>query len=101
MLLHRRDSGRPIRAAMREAGLSGPELAERTRRIDPTGRGVSPAAIGFITGTGRSARERCRLRTGWLIADGLDKSLQQLFCMPSSSTSTVERSISDGEEDAR
>lgn len=96
-LLLRRDEGRPIRAAMDAAGLSGPDLAQITRQIDPDGRGVSPALVGFLAGSGRSARDRCRLRSAWLIAEALEQPMQRLF-MPSDSTSTVERSIPHGNE---
>lgn len=64
---------------MEAAGLSGPELAQATREVDPDGRGVSPALIGFLTCAGRSARERCRLHSGWLIATALNEPLQDLF----------------------
>lgn len=99
-LLLRRDGGRPIRAAMDAAGLSGPDLAQATRTVDPAGKGVSPALIGFLTSTGRSARDRCRIWSGWLIAEALRKPVQDLF-MPSRSTSTEERSIPHGDQDAR
>lgn len=90
-LLHRKDHGGPLRQAMRDAGLSGPDLAAATRRVDPEGKGVSPSLIGFLTGTGRSARERCRLRTAWLIAEGVGQPLQNLFSLTQESTSTKER----------
>jgi hypothetical protein len=89
--LNRKDGGQPIRDAMEEADLSGPELAGATRKVDPEGRGVSPATVGFMTGEGRSARERFMLRTAWLVAAALRKPLQDLFVMPPSSTSTKER----------
>lgn len=98
-LLHRKDHGRPLRKAMKEADLSGPELAAATRLVDPEGIGVSPAVIGFLAGTGRSARERCKLRTAWLIAEGVKQPLQELFNMPTRSTSTEERSTPHGDED--
>lgn len=100
-LLHRRDDGRPIREAMEAAGMSGPDLAQATRNVDPDGKGISPALIGFLTGTGRSARDRCRLNSAWLIAQALRKPLQDLFSMPRVSTSTDERSIPHGDEDPR
>lgn len=89
MLLHRR--GDAIRVAMDRAGMSGPDLAAATRRVDPNGKGVSPAVIGFLAGSGKSARDRCRIGTAWLIATALDLPLQSLFSMPSTSTSTEER----------
>ncbi|MCF3101493.1 XRE family transcriptional regulator [Streptomyces roseoverticillatus] len=96
--LLRKGDGQPLRDAMKAAGVSGPELARATRRVDPAGRGVSPAIIGRMAGRGRSAREQCRLRTAWLIADALGQPLQRLFSMPECSTATVERSIPDAEE---
>lgn len=102
----RKGDGEPIRDAMRAAGLSGPRLAEATKRVDPEGKGISPAAVGKITGQGKSAADKCRLRSAWLIADaleseGADAPLQRLFSrfpMPSDSTSTVERSSPDAHE---
>lgn len=107
----RQGEGEPIRTAMRAAGLSGPQLAEATRAVDPDGRGISAAAVGRIVGRGRSARNRCHLRSAWLIADALDAAgadapLQRLFSRtappsffsPSDSTSTVERSSPDAHE---
>jgi hypothetical protein len=94
--LIRRDDGQPLRDAMTAAGVSGPELAEATKAVDPTGKGVSAAAIGFLTGTGKSARSRCRLTTAWWICEALDEPLHRHFSMPTPSTATVERSRSDG-----
>lgn len=91
-LLHRRDGGRALRDAMTAAGLSIPALARATREIDPTGRGVSRSLIGRLVSGGASARDRCRLRAAWLIADALRASIQSLFAMPIDSTSTLERS---------
>lgn len=98
--LLRKDSGQPLRAAMKTAGLSGPTLAAATKLVDPTGKGISPAAIGRVAGQGETAREQCRLRTAWLIADALNVPLQSLFSMPTVSTDTVERSSPHGDEDA-
>lgn len=89
--LTRKGCGRPLRDAMNVAGVSGPELAEATRRVDPTGKGVSAAVIGMLSGQGTSARDRCRLRTAWLIAEGLDVQIHRLFSMPAPSTATVEK----------
>lgn len=90
--LHRKSKGRPIREAMADAGLSIPRLAAATREVDPAGKGVSRSAVGVLVAEGSSARERCRLRTAWLIADALQQPIQALFHMPGSSTSTEERS---------
>jgi hypothetical protein len=93
--LLRRDNGQPIRDAMRARGMSGQDLADATKRIDPTGRGISPAAVGKVAGRGKTSADSCRLRTAWLIAEALDAPLQRLFFMPEVSTDTVERSSPD------
>lgn len=98
--LVRRANGEPIRDAMRRRGMSGPELAEATKEVDVTGRGISPAAVGKVAGRGKTSADSCRLRTAWLIAEALDEPLQRLFAMPSVSTDTVERFKSD-DDDAR
>ncbi|MDT0409895.1 MULTISPECIES: hypothetical protein [Streptomyces] len=89
--LLRKGAGQPLRDAMSARGLSGPRLAEQTRRVDPAGRGVSPATIGRLTGTGKTARDACEMATAWWIAEALDEPLQSLFRMPTHSTATVER----------
>lgn len=98
----RKGEGQPLRAAMEAAGLSGPELSEATKEIDPTGRGVSPATVGRITGRGKTARNTCELSTAWFVAEALHRRtnapLQDLFSMPSRSTTTVERSRSHADE---
>lgn len=96
--LERKSEGQPLRSAMRAAGLSGPDLATATKRVDPDGRGISPAIVGRLAGSGKTSRARCQLRTAWLIAEALDVPLQRLFSMPTHSTSTVERSRADAEE---
>lgn len=90
--LHRRSDGQPIRDAMRAGGWSIPKLAEATRKVDPLGLGVSRSTVGVLVAGGSSGRERCRLRTAWLIADALGAPLQALFDMPGASTSTGETS---------
>ncbi|MFG2780763.1 XRE family transcriptional regulator [Streptomyces prunicolor] len=101
--LHRKDDGKPLRDAMTRAGLSIPQLAKATRRVDPDGKGISPATVGHLVGQGKSARGACELRTAWFVASALHKEtnapLQDLFAMPTPSTSTVERSRSHAEED--
>lgn len=97
--LIRKGAGQPLRDAMKAKGMSGPDLAEATRRVDQTGRGVSAAIVGRLAGQGTTARERCRLRTAWLIAEGLDVAVQALFTMPAPSTVTVERSRPDEHHD--
>lgn len=101
--LHRKDDGRPLRDAMARAGLSIPQLAKATRRVDPAGRGVSRATVGHLAGQGKTARSTCELKTAWFIAEALHKEtptpLQDLFAMPSPSTSNIERSTPDAEEE--
>lgn len=127
--LHRKDDGRPLRDTMARAGLSIPQLAEATKRVDPAGKGVSAAAVGRLAGQGKTARSTCELKTAWFIAEALhaplpdlfvipthltvsvqlrtalriaealDSPLQDLFAMPSPSTSNIERSTPDAEEE--
>jgi hypothetical protein len=101
--LHRKDDGKPLRAAMARAGFSIPALAKATQRVDPAGKGVSPATVGRLVGQGKTARERCELETAWFVAEALHEEtnapLQDLFAMPSASTSTVERSTPDADEE--
>lgn len=101
--LHRKADGNPLRAAMHRAGLSIPALAEATKRVDPAGRGVSAATVGRLAGQGKTARESCELRTAWIVTEALHREtntpLQDLFAMPGSSTSNIERSIPDAEEE--
>ncbi|MEH0650707.1 XRE family transcriptional regulator [Streptomyces scabiei] len=101
--LHRKDDGRPIRAAMARAGLSIPALAEATKRVDPAGKGVSPATVGRLAGQGKTARKSCEWTTAWFVAEALhtetNAPLQDLFAMPSPSTSNIERSTPDAQEE--
>lgn len=87
---------------MQAAGLSGAELAEATKEVDPTGKGVSPATVGRIAGRGKTARNSCEMTTAWFLAEALHRRtnapLQDLFAMPPHLTVTVERSRSDAEE---
>lgn len=75
--MHRRDNGQPIRNAMRKAGLSIEDLAERTRRID--GYGISRSAIGHMVSRGRSGRDEFEDRSCDLVARALDKPINDLF----------------------
>ncbi|MFD3749698.1 hypothetical protein ACFWVT_05435 [Streptomyces cyaneofuscatus] len=77
--MRRLDKGAPLRAAIKAAGLDIPHLAARTKELDPTGRGLSPAYVGFIAGTGKSAREDCSERAAELIAQALDQEVTALF----------------------
>ncbi|MEU6279791.1 XRE family transcriptional regulator [Streptomyces sp. NPDC047028] len=101
--LHRKDDGRPLRDAMARAGLSIPALAKATRQVDPAGKGVSAATVGRLAGQGKTARTTCELKTAWLVADALHQEtsapLQDLFAMPTPSTSIIERSTPDADEE--
>ncbi len=95
----RKGEGQPLRDEMKRQGLTLDELSDKTKAVDPEGRGVSPATIGRLTGRGRTARDRCELHTAWLITQGLDARMHALFAMPTPSTVTEERSSSDAEEE--
>ncbi|MFJ8224904.1 hypothetical protein [Streptomyces griseus] len=77
--MRRLDKGAPLRTAIKAAGLDIPHLAARTKELDPTGKGLSPAYVGFIAGTGKSAREDCSERAAELIAQALDQEVAALF----------------------
>ncbi|GGJ87378.1 hypothetical protein GCM10011583_18630 [Streptomyces camponoticapitis] len=77
--MYRRNGGKPIRDAIRRAGLSIPRLAARTKEIDPEGRGLSQALIGFYASEGASGRESASTRTTELMAAGLDSPIEELF----------------------
>ncbi|MCI4143014.1 XRE family transcriptional regulator [Streptomyces sp. MMS20-AI2-20] len=89
--LVRKGEGKPLRDAMKRRGVTQAELAARTRAVDVRGQGVSVATVIKVTGSGRTAAPKCRLRTAWLITTALDEPLQRHFDMPSVSTETVER----------
>lgn len=84
---------------MRDAGLSGPAVSAATKHVDAAGRGISPATVGNLSGRGRTARDVCELRSAWLMAEALNKPLQELFAMPSVSTDTVERSTPHADQE--
>lgn len=100
--LHRKGEGKPLREAMSRAGLTGPELAEATKEVDPAGKGISPATVGRLAGRGKTSRDPCEWTTAWFVAEALHRRtnapLQDLFTMPPHSTSTIERSRPDAEE---
>lgn len=97
--LNRKGEGKPLRDAMNRADLTIEELAEATKEVDPAGKGISPSTVGRLTSRGKSARDRCELTTAWFVAEALHRRtnapLQDLFFIPSHSTSIVERSRSD------
>ncbi|MFY3807616.1 MULTISPECIES: hypothetical protein [Bacteria] len=90
--MRRLDKGAPIRDAMQAAGLDIPRLAARTKELDPDG--LSKALVGFIVGSGKSAREECSDRAAGIIARALNRPVEELFesdepiSMPEESTST-------------
>lgn len=94
--LVRKGEGKPLRAAMRRAGLSAPELAAATKTVDVRGRGIGKTTVYKLAGEGPDSADGCRLRTAWLVATVLHEPLQELFDMPSVSTATVERSTPHG-----
>lgn len=77
--MHRRDNGQPIRDAMREAGLSITELAEKTKAADPLGYGISRSAVGHMVSTGPSGRDPFEDRSCDLVARALGKPIDELF----------------------
>ncbi|MEV0501954.1 hypothetical protein AB0I84_30765 [Streptomyces spectabilis] len=89
--MRRLESGAPLRAAMKAAGLDIPGLAAKTKDADPAGEGLSRAMVGFIAGRGKTAREECSTRAAGLIAAALGREVADLFReevipMPSGST---------------
>ncbi|XMN09361.1 XRE family transcriptional regulator [Streptomyces griseobrunneus] len=96
----RNGEGQPLRDALKRQQLTLDQLSEKTKQVDPEGRGVSPATIARLTGRGTTARERTELRTAWLITEALDDRMHALFSRtPTHSTATVERSSSDADEE--
>lgn len=77
--MQRRDGGVPIREAMAAAGLKIDALAAATKAVDPAGRGVGRATIGFVVATGTSGRERMSDRAAQLLASALSAPLERLF----------------------
>ena len=80
--MRRLDKGARLRAAMEAAELDIPRLAAKTKDADPEGKGLSRAAVGFIVGRGKSAREECSDRAAGLIAAALSKEVEDLFENP-------------------
>lgn len=77
--MRRRDHGTPIRTAMKHAGLDIKTLAAKTAEVDPEGRGVGKTLIGYMVGTGKSAREVHSDRAAMLIAEALAVPVDRLF----------------------
>ncbi|MEU0332173.1 hypothetical protein [Streptomyces sp. NPDC006193] len=77
--MRRLDKGAPLRAAMKAAGLDIGRLAAKTKEVDPEGVGLSRAMVGFIVGTGRTAREECSDHAAGLVAAALGKEVDDLF----------------------
>lgn len=96
--MRRRQNGKPIRTAMQAAGLSIPALAARTREVDPTGKGLSKAMVGFAVSVGKSGRDEVSDRTATLLAAALDVSQDWLFLEDSpNATTPATSSRSDSE----
>jgi hypothetical protein len=77
--MHRLDNGRPIREAMKRAGLNIQRLADKTREADPAGYGIKPATIGHMVATGPSGRDRFEARSCDLVARALDEPVEKFF----------------------
>jgi hypothetical protein len=95
--LIRKGAGKPLRDAMKRKGLSAEQLAAATKEVDVTGRGISAATVWKVTGSGSTAVNECRFRTGWLMTTAMGEPLQTHFDMPTVSTDTVERSTPHGD----
>ena len=85
----RRDGGKPLRDAMKEAGYNRITLAARTKEVDADSIGVSQQLIAFVSTDKDWARETTSVRTAILIAAALGKPEGDLFVMPDSFVSTV------------
>ena len=61
------------------------------------------ALVMALAGQGKTARDPCEMKTAWFVAEALHKEtnapLQDLFAMPSPSTSNIERSTPDADEE--
>ncbi|MFD4787859.1 hypothetical protein ACFWN1_12555 [Streptomyces sp. NPDC058459] len=80
--MRRLDKGAPLRSAMKAAGLDIPRLAAKTKEADENGTGLSKAMVGFIVGSGRTAREECSDRAARLITAALGREVSELFEAP-------------------
>lgn len=95
--MQRRSGGAPIREAMAAAGLKINDLVAATKTVDPTGRGVGRASIGFLVATGASGRDRLSDRAAELVAAALSAPVEHLFtpddvAMPAEYASTSQMS---------
>ncbi|MGA5424577.1 XRE family transcriptional regulator [Streptomyces lavendulocolor] len=99
--LVRKGEGKPLSMAAERAGLTAPQLAAATKRVDVRGRGIGKTTAYKLLTPGSDGGESVRLRTAWLAATVLHEPLQELFDMPSVSTDTVERSSPHGDADPR
>lgn len=94
MTMRRLDNGTHIRTAMKRTGFEIKTLAAATRFVDPEGRGLGKTAIGYMVGTGPSAREEHSDRAAFLVAETLGVPVSQLFDVPESSAATESASTS-------
>lgn len=80
--MRRLDKGARLRAAMEAAELDIPRLAAKTKDVDPEGKGLSRALVGFIVGRGKSAREECSDHAAGLISAALAGEVDDFFEEP-------------------
>lgn len=92
--MRRRDHGTPIRTAMKHAGLDIKALAAKTAEVDPEGRGLAKSAIGYMVGTGQSAREKHSDRAAILVAEALAVPVDRLFIQDAPSMASESASTS-------
>jgi hypothetical protein len=81
MTARKRDGGAPLRQAMKDAGMGLQALADRTRAVDPDGKGVSYQLLGFLTQDppGRHGRDTCWPASADLIETALGARPGSLF----------------------
>lgn len=83
---------------MRAAGLSINGLAAATRTLDPTGKGVKPATIGFMVSQGKSGRDGIGDDAGQLLARALGAPVEVLFESDDEFCSVTESTSTPGEQ---
>lgn len=77
--MKRRDHGLPLLRARLRHGWSQAQVAERTRQVDPAGKGVSSQLVARMESQGASAKDSCLFRSAELIAAALAIPLSQGF----------------------
>ena len=73
------DDGKPIREAMKEAGLTLQQLAALTAEASPDGVGVSYQLVAFLATSRGYGRQTTSDRTATLIETALGKPAGSLF----------------------